>query len=196
MTESRMMMPEGGGICSSLVKPLGLTHRDIAIRSGGVVKLDALDEVIIHLLQGDGAISLRNLARRAHSSEATVRRRVERLRKNDVMRIVAVVDPFKQGFSVVAIFNLKIDQRRMREVQDALAKRKELRFVGVTIGAYDMVSEAWFRSTTEMLQFTSEVLARIPGILRIETLQILEMIKYTYDWGKSHAQENGAETID
>jgi len=47
-----------------------------------------------------------------------------------------------------------------------------------------MVAEAWFRSADKMLSFTSEVLAQIPGILRVEPLQIHEMVTYAYDWGK------------
>jgi DNA-binding Lrp family transcriptional regulator len=56
----------------------------------------------------------------------------------------------------VAIINMKIDQRMMREVKAALAEMRELRFLGVTVGAYDMVAEVWFRSTEEMLNFTTE----------------------------------------
>ncbi len=148
------------------------------------VSLDLLDQRIIRELQEDGWTSLRELARRCHSSEATIRRRILRLRKSDTMRVVAVVDPFKQGYPLVTLINMKIEQRQMRAVKEALAAMKELRFVGVTVGAYDMVAEAWFQSTEEMLKFTTETLARVPGILRAEPLQILEMVTYAYDWGK------------
>jgi Lrp/AsnC family transcriptional regulator for asnA, asnC and gidA len=146
--------------------------------------LDALDRALIEALQTDGTLSFRDLAHRCKSSEATVRRRLRRLRKQDVLRIVAVVDPFKQGYPVVAIINMKVDQPQMRAVKSALAAMRELRFVGVTVGSFDMVAEAWFRSAEEMLSFTSEVLAQIPGILRVEPLQIHEMVTYAYDWGK------------
>jgi len=39
-----------------------------------------------------------------------------------------------------------------------------------------MVAEAWFESTAEMLAFTTDTLARAPGIVRTEPLQILEMV--------------------
>src|SRR5438309_2308239 len=146
-------------------------------------ELDKLDQDILRALQDDATISLRQVAALCRSSEPTVRRRVARLRQRDVMRIVAVVDPFKQGYPIVAIINMKIDQRKIRDVKTALSRMRELRFVGVTVGAYDMVAEAWFKSTTEMLGFTTDTLARVPGILRAEPLQILEMVTYTYDWG-------------
>jgi DNA-binding Lrp family transcriptional regulator len=149
------------------------------------MQLDKLDQLIVAVLQEDARILNRTLASRVHSSEATVRRRISRLSKSHLMRIVAVVDPLKQGYPVVGVFNMKIDQGRMREVKNALKEMKTLRFLGITIGAYDMVAEGWFQSTEEMFAFTTETLARIPGILRVEPLQILEMVTYVYDWGKS-----------
>lgn len=151
------------------------------------VKLDDLDRAIIRQLQEDGTTPYRRLATLCDSSEPTVRRRISRLRKDDVLRVVAVVDPFKQGYAVVAIIHMKIDQREMRSVKAALANMPELRFVGVTVGAFDMVAEAWFQSTEEMLVFTTEKLTEVPGIVRAEPLQILEMVTYAYDWGKQRA---------
>jgi Lrp/AsnC family transcriptional regulator for asnA, asnC and gidA len=153
------------------------------------MRLDPLDHAIIAQLQDDATISLRTLAARCGSSEPTVRRRVARLRKQDVMRVVAVVDPFKQGYPVVAIINLQVDQRQMDTVKVALAGMKELRFVGVTVGTYDLVAEAWFHSTDEMLTFMSDMLARVPGIIRATPLQVLQMVKYAYDWGQQRAAE-------
>ncbi len=148
------------------------------------MKLDALDQAIVRCLQEDGTLPHRDLAKRCGSSEATIRRRVARLRRNDIMRIVAVSDPFKQGYPIVTIINMQIDQRQMNAVKLALARLKELRFIGVTVGAFDVVAEAWFQSSDEMLRFTSDILAQIPGIIRVEPLQIHEMVTYTYDWGK------------
>ena len=156
------------------------------------VKLDDLDRAIIRQLQEDGTTPYRRLAMLCDSSEPTVRRRISRLRKEDVLRVVAVVDPFKQGYAIVAIIHMKIDQREMRSVKAALANMPELRFVGVTVGAFDMVAEAWFQSTEEMLVFTTEKLTKVPGIVRAEPLQILEMVTYAYDWGKERGAPDSA----
>jgi Lrp/AsnC family transcriptional regulator for asnA, asnC and gidA len=150
----------------------------------GLLKLDALDHDIINHLQEDGTLTYREIAKRCKSSEPTIRRRVFRLQRNDVMRIVAVVDPFKRGYPVVAIINMQIDQRQMRSVKAILAGMKELRFVGVTVGAFDVVAEAWFQSSEEMLRFTSDTLSQVTGVIRVEPLQIHEMVTYAYDWGK------------
>jgi Lrp/AsnC family transcriptional regulator for asnA, asnC and gidA len=150
----------------------------------GPEKLDDVDRVIIRELQDNAKVRLSALATRCGSSIATIRRRIARLKKNDVIRIVAVSNPFKQGFTVVAILNMKIDQRQTDAVKVALAGVRELRFVGMTVGAYDIAAEAWFHSTEEMLAFTTQLVRQVPGIIRAEPLQILEMITYAYDWGK------------
>ena len=157
--------------------------------SDGPIKLDALDQTIIGHLRNDGTIPHRKLARLCGSSEPTVRRRISRLRREDVIKIVAVADPFKQGYPVVAILNMQIDQTKAEEVKAAISKMKELRFVGITLGNFDVVAEAWFRSAKEMLQFTSNVLTRVPGIARVEPLQIYELVTYAYDWGKAHSDQ-------
>lgn len=148
------------------------------------MRLDTLDRDLIAALQEDGTLTHRALAARCGSTEPTVRRRVARLLATDAMRIVAVADPFKQGYPIVAIINMQVDQRQMPSVKAALSQMPQLRFVGVTVGAFDVVAEAWFRSSEEMLAFTRDVIAQVPGIIRLEPLQIHEMVTYTYDWGK------------
>jgi Lrp/AsnC family transcriptional regulator for asnA, asnC and gidA len=171
--------------------------RSLAERTSGKgpLKLDALDQAIINHLQEDGTLTYREIAKRCKSSEPTIRRRVFRLQRNDVMRIVAVVDPFKRGYPVVAIINMQIDQRQMRSVKTILAGMKELRFVGVTVGAFDVVAEAWFQSSEEMLRFTSDTLSQVTGVIRVEPLQIHEMVTYAYDWGKFRRPSPESDTV-
>lgn len=56
-----------------------------------------------------------------------------------------------------ASINMQVDQRQMRNIKTALAKMNQLRFAGVTVGSFDVVAEAWFKSSEEMLTFTSDV---------------------------------------
>jgi hypothetical protein len=83
-----------------------------------------------------------------------VRRQTNCLRENDFMRVVAVADPFKLRYPAIAIINMKIDHRLMRDVKKKdLANKKTLRFVRITIGGYDLIAEAWSQSTDEMLAY-------------------------------------------
>ena len=146
--------------------------------------LDTVDYEIISLLQEDGRRPSVEIAQRIGVSEATVRRRVERLIEQDIIRIAAVSDPLKLGFPVVVIVGLKVERGQLSEAAKALAVLSEVRFLGYTAGRHDLVFEAWFGSNQQLLEFLSQRLAGIAGIRDVEVSHVLEMVKYTYDWGK------------
>jgi len=150
---------------------------------GQTIPLDGLDYKIIAVLQENARLSNSEIAVQVASSEPTVRRRIDRLMQNQVIRIVAVAPPFSLGYQVVAILGLQIDHSYLDEIQAALVPIPEIRFAGITLGSYDVVLEVWFRSNSDLLAFLHERLSKIPGIQRIESLQVAKMIKYAYDWG-------------
>lgn len=149
-----------------------------------MTNLDIIDHKVIEYLQCDGTLSNAEIARRIGTSEATIRRRIARLLQEDVIRIVAVADPFKLGINIIAIVGLHIDRSRLREIEQAIISLKEVRFLGITIGGYDIIFEAWFTSNETMLEFLSDTIGRIEGVQRSESYQILRLSKYTYDWGE------------
>ena len=145
--------------------------------------LDPLDHKIIAVLQENARLSNAEVAAQVGSSEPTVRRRIDRLLERQIIKIVAVAPPFPLGYQVVAILGLQIDHSRLGEIQEALWAMPEIRFAGVTLGSYDVVTEVWFQNNAELLAFLHDRLSKIPGIQRIESLQVVKMIKYAYDWG-------------
>lgn len=147
------------------------------------ILLDPLDHKIIAVLQENARLTNAEVAGHVGSSEPTVRRRVDRLLQNQVIKIVAVAPPFSLGYHVVAILGIQIDHSFLDEIQEALLAMPEIRFAGITLGSYDVVTEAWFHSNKELLAFLHERLSKIAGIQRIESLQVVKMVKYAYDWG-------------
>ena len=151
-------------------------------------ELDKLDHKIIEILQENARLTNAEVAAQVGSSEPTVRRRVERMLQNQIIKIVAVAAPFRLGYNVVAILGIQIDHRHLTQIEESLAAMPEIRFAGVTLGSYDVVVEAWFHSNDELLAFLHERLSKIAGIQRIESLQVAKMVKYTYDWSASPAK--------
>lgn len=147
------------------------------------VELDTLDRALIALLQEDARLTHRQMAEQVGSSEATVRRRLDRLVKTGAIRIAAVVSPFALGYDVVAILGLQIDRRQQAAIEAMLTALPEVRFLGLTVGSYDMMVEAWFHDNDGLLDFLSTRLTRIHGIIRAESWQVLKLAKYSYDWG-------------
>jgi Lrp/AsnC family transcriptional regulator for asnA, asnC and gidA len=147
-------------------------------------EFDALDQALITLLQEDARLSNREIAERLNSSEPTIRRRVDRLMKLGVLKIVAVASPFALGYRVMAILGLQVERTQHQQVEDTLSTWPEIRFLGVTVGSYDMIMEAWFRDNNALLHFLTQRLGQVPGIQRVESWQVLKLSKYSYDWGK------------
>lgn len=146
-------------------------------------EFDKLDWEIVRLLQDDGRMTNTEIAGRAGSTEPTVRRRVKRMLDSGLVKIVAVVTPFDLGYRVVSLLGMQVDQSRISSIANALRSIPEVRFAGVTAGSYDIVAEVWFQGTDELVSFISDRLKEIPGVHRVESIQVLKLIKYAYDWG-------------
>jgi Lrp/AsnC family transcriptional regulator for asnA, asnC and gidA len=147
-------------------------------------QVDSLDIKLVEILQENARVTNAELAGQLGVSEATVRRRIEKLLDKDVMRIRAVADPFKLGYAVIVIVGLWVEKSHLRQAEDYVCALPEARFVGVTMGSYDLMLEAWFRSQEEMVRFMTETLADVPGIGRSDSFQVIRLSKYTYDWGR------------
>lgn len=144
---------------------------------------DALDRSILAVLQENARLTNADIAARVGGTEPTVRRRVAHMLNQGLMRIVAVAKPFDLGFQIVAILGIQVDQARLSAIGDALVPMPEIRFAGITAGTYDIVVEVWFESTDQLVTFIATTLKRIPGIERVESIQVLQLLKYSYDWG-------------
>lgn len=146
-------------------------------------RLDHIDRKIIAALQVSARRTNVELAAELGLTESTVRRRVEKLLSGDFVRVVAVADPLKNGYPVVAIFSIECQPSSLAHVEEALLALDEFRFIGMTSGQYDFVAEAWFASLADLHTFMTGRLSSITGVQRIETTHVLKMVRYMYDWG-------------
>jgi Lrp/AsnC family transcriptional regulator, regulator for asnA, asnC and gidA len=150
-----------------------------------MTKIDKLDKELVRILQDDAQYTNASLAALVGVSEATVRRRIQKLIDENVFRIRAVADPFKLGYTVIVIIGIWVEKGYLRQAEEYLCALPVARFVGVTMGSYDIMLEAWFNSTEEMACFLTETLNSTPGISKSDSFQVIRLSKYTYDWGRS-----------
>ena len=78
--------------------------------------IDDVDRRIIALLQADGRRPNVDIAQELSLAEGTVRKRLERILTDGVLRITAVVDPARVGLLTTAIITLQVDLGRMDEI--------------------------------------------------------------------------------
>ncbi|HSR34932.1 MAG TPA: Lrp/AsnC family transcriptional regulator [Anaerolineae bacterium] len=144
--------------------------------------LDSVDRQIIRILQQDGRASNVDIARQVGVSEATVRKRLERMLSARMLRVTAVPDAARVGFSTIALMTLTVDLARGRQIADQIARLPEVRTVHLTTGGSELIVEAWFTSSDELLRFMTQEIGPISGIRRTNTVHVLKTIKDGSDW--------------
>jgi Lrp/AsnC family transcriptional regulator for asnA, asnC and gidA len=145
-------------------------------------QIDAVDRQIICILQQDGRTSNVEVARQVGVSEATVRKRLDRLLGEGVIRITAVPNAAKVGFPTVTYVTLDVDLSYLDQIADRLERLPEVRSIYYATGENDLVVEAWFHSSEQLLHFLTQRLATIPGIKQVATSHVLRTLKDCSSW--------------
>ena len=144
--------------------------------------LDDVDRQIVSILQGDGRTSNVEIARRIGVSEATVRKRLDRLLGEGVIRITAVPSAAKVGFPTVTFITLDVDLSYLDQIADRLGRLPEVRTIYYATGESDLVMEAWFPSSEHLTHFLTQQIAGIPGIKKQATSLVLRTLKDCGSW--------------
>jgi DNA-binding Lrp family transcriptional regulator/CheY-like chemotaxis protein len=152
---------------------------------------DALDRQIISLLQQDGRVCYAEIARALDVSEATARRRVERLIAEGVIEVVACVEPRRVGLLAEAMVYLQSDLDKLTQIGQRLAVMPEVREVLYTSGPHDLVLRVVLPSGDDLLPFLTQRVAPIPGIKATQTSHVLQVEKRLSDWQVAELPEGG-----
>ena len=122
------------------------------------------------------------LARKLDVSETTIRRRIDRLEKDGVIKFKITTDPSKLGYTITSIVAIEVELGKIDEVSDALASHPNVRYVCLCTGNHDIFAGAWFRSSAELTDFVKNFLAKIHGLRKSETFIILDVKKDEVGW--------------
>ncbi len=144
--------------------------------------LDEIDRRVIRILQTDGRRPNTEIARDLHVSETTIRKRVSQLVSQGLINIVAVPTPRAVGLNLSAIIGISVTLPKLKDITEELKRQKEVRYVGVSTGRYDIIVEAFFLDQQHFLDFISNKLGRMDGITSLETSMILDVVKFSYEW--------------
>lgn len=75
-----------------------------------IAEIDELDLKILKLLEEDGRLAFMDIAKKLRLSESTIRKRVQALKDNGVIkRFTVEIDPAKIGLNTVAIVGIDVD---------------------------------------------------------------------------------------
>jgi Lrp/AsnC family transcriptional regulator, regulator for asnA, asnC and gidA len=165
---------------TSDIEPQG--RRNAGLRTGaGVPALDRINRRIIEILQHEGRCPFTTIARDVGISETAVRARVQRLTDAGLLDVVAVTNPLKLGFDVMAIVGVQANSD-LDEVAREVSAWPETSYVVITSGSYDLLVEVVCEHNRHLLELVQRM-RDIPGVKSTETFMYLDMVKMTYAWG-------------
>jgi Lrp/AsnC family transcriptional regulator for asnA, asnC and gidA len=138
-------------------------------------RLDPIERRMVELLQKDGRITVADLARELHVTEVTARRKLRRLQRDEIIRVVATVDPFDVGYETPVIIGLKVQRGHLDAVAEALSRHPQVRYVGASTGRVDLIVEVVTRTNQDLADFLMSDLAQIEGVADSETNLIVKI---------------------
>ncbi|ODV10153.1 MAG: AsnC family transcriptional regulator [Rubrivivax sp. SCN 70-15] len=145
--------------------------------------LDSIDLAILDELQRDGRLSNVELAQRVHLSPSACLRRVKALEDGGVIaQYVALLNPKavgRHGLSYT-IVNLDSTQpHRLEAFERAVRDVPEILDCFYVAGANDYLVRFTYRDAEDLERFHAEVLPRLPGVMRSNSMLVLRTVKRT-----------------
>ena len=145
------------------------------------IDIDKMDRRILNILQRDGRLSFRNVARRLKVSDATVRSRVARLEQTDVIKgFSAQVDPQQVGMEVIGLVRLEVDRKVQPKLIEALNAINEVKLVMETGERENLILLVAFPSREALNEFLNQHIRGKSGIQLLTVTLTLGLLKY--DW--------------
>lgn len=146
-------------------------------------EIDKTDINIINLLMEDGRMPASEIARRIGGiSERVVRYRIERIVKEGYIKISAITNPKSLGYTVTADVFLEVESGVILEVAKKALEFDCVSYVACSIGDRDISIQIVGHDTTEVYQFVTEVIGKIPGVRKTTTSIVPVILRDVYQW--------------
>jgi len=147
-------------------------------------KNDAIDLQIVEFLMEDGRMAAAVIARRigGRISERVVRYRIERMINDRVIQIRPVVNPQAFGLNTRADVVLEVESDSIMDVAHKAMAYDCVSYVACSIGEMDVSIQVVAKDTTEIYQFVTEVIGKMPGVRKTTTSIVPIVLKDVYQW--------------
>ncbi|MHA1417129.1 MAG: Lrp/AsnC family transcriptional regulator [Candidatus Heimdallarchaeaceae archaeon] len=139
--------------------------------------MDSVDEKIIKILQLDSRLSARAIAKKMNIAPSTVLSRIKKLEEKKIIRDYTItLDYANLGYDVPVIIDVKVSKGKLFEVENEIAKSKNVIAVYDITGDFDVVVLAIFKNRKGLDQFIKKLQA-YKYVERTNTKLILNTIK-------------------
>jgi DNA-binding Lrp family transcriptional regulator len=145
--------------------------------------LDDRDRQILKYLQADGRLTNAELAERVHLSASACLRRVQILMESGLVAGThTVLDQKAAGFEGTAYVFLTLEGQDREKLDAFEAKVKHVAAIQecyLLAGQSDYLLRIVFRDLEDLERLHSEVLTRLPGVVRVQSTMTLRTVKRT-----------------
>ncbi len=139
--------------------------------------VDEKDLEIVRLLSENARRTLTEIAERLGISDVAVKKRIDKLEREGVIKkYTVVVEPKKLGFNGVALVGIDTEPDKVLSVASEVASKEYAAAVYVTTGDHMVMVEVWTRSSKELIAVLEEI-GRIDGVKKVCPAIVLERIK-------------------
>lgn len=146
-------------------------------------QLDSIDLKILDELQRDGRLSNVMLAQRVHLSPSACLRRVKQLEDSGVIaQYVALLSPKALGRHGISftIVNLEgSNPALLKAFEQAVRDAPEILDCHYVAGHNDYLLRLAYRDAEDLERLHTEVLMRLPGVARLNSMLVLRTVKKT-----------------
>jgi Lrp/AsnC family transcriptional regulator for asnA, asnC and gidA len=139
---------------------------------------DDLNRSIIKMLQDDGRLPYKDVARALKVSEGTIRNRVQSMKQSGALKIVALADPMAIKYQADAMIGIKVaTPGTPRAVAEYLAQFTEVVYVLWVSGRFDLLIEVVCETSESFQTFLENHCFANKDIDQIEVMTGIEMFK-------------------
>ena len=146
-------------------------------------QLDAIDVAILEALQANGRLSNLDLAQQVHLSPSACLRRVKQLEEAGVIAgYVALLNPKAVGAhgTSFTIVNLEtLGGNALERFEQAVRAEPRILDCYYVAGSNDYLIRFAYRDAEDLERFHTEVLMRLPGVARSNSMLVLRTVKKT-----------------
>jgi DNA-binding Lrp family transcriptional regulator len=147
------------------------------------LQLDAIDRAILAILQTNARLTNVELAQQVHLSPSACLRRVRQLEDGGVIAsYVALLDPRAVGqagtsFTIVNVERTSIEA--LSRFEAAVKLEPAILDCFYVAGTNDYLIRFTYHGAEDLERFHSEVLTRLPGVVRSNSMLVLRTVKKT-----------------
>jgi Lrp/AsnC family transcriptional regulator for asnA, asnC and gidA len=140
--------------------------------------LDEIDLSILRLLRQNSRMSLQEISRITHISDATIQFRLKRMRANGVIDSFTIIaNHAATGHSVTAMVLVQTEADKHDEAKVALAMIPEVSEVYGVLGEYDLFIKVWSRGLDELNSIINDKIRSVEGIEDLLEIVVVERVK-------------------